>query len=275
MRIVAMLQVYNEQRFIAACIEHLRTQGVDVYLIDNESTDDTLVIAERYLGRGVVGIETLPRAGCYSQRRQCARQEELAAELDADWLIHHDADEIRTARRPRQRLADALYELDEAGYNAVNFREFVFVPTQEAPDHDHPRFQETMRRYYPFEPVRQRCNAWKRQDGPVELVWSAGHAVRFDGLRMAPIGLNLRHYLFLSVPHAVEKFVHRRFAPDEVADGWFGWRATLQIGDIQLPSDAGLRLFVADHLLDYSQPRRRHLIDPSADPTRDLASEPG
>jgi glycosyltransferase involved in cell wall biosynthesis len=276
MRIVAMLQVYNERRFVAACIEHLWTHGVEVYVIDNESTDDTVAIAERYLGRGVIGIETLPRGGCYSQRLQCARQDELSAELDADWLIHHDADEIRTTRRPRQRLADALRELDEAGYNAVNVHEFVFVPTREAPDHDHPRFQETMRHYYPFEPrTPHRLNAWKRQDGPVELAWSAGHTVRFNGLRMAPVALNLRHYLFLSVPHAVEKFVHRRFDPDEVANGWFGWRATLGVDEIHLPSASDLRPFVADHLLDHSQPLQRHLLDPAADMTRDLASETG
>lgn len=268
-----MIQAYNERRFIAACIEHLRAQGVDVYLIDNESTDDTAAIAERYLGRGLIGIETMPREGCYSQRRQCARQEELALSLDADWLIHHDADEIRTSRRPGQRLAEAFAELDEAGFNAVNFHEFVFLPTQESPDHDHARFQETMRRYYPFEPwTPHRCNAWKRREEPVELVWSAGHTVRFDGLRLAPEALNMRHYLFLSVPHAIEKFVHRRFASDEVEDGWHGWRATLRTGDICLPREDELRLFVDDHLLDASNPRTQHLIDPARDRGGDTVS---
>ncbi len=73
-----MLQVYNERRFLPGCIEHLREQGIEVYVIDNESTDDTLEIAQRYLGRGVIGIESLPRAGCFALRVQCKRQEELA-----------------------------------------------------------------------------------------------------------------------------------------------------------------------------------------------------
>jgi hypothetical protein len=36
-----MIQVYNERRFIAACIEHLHAQGVEAYVIDNESSDET------------------------------------------------------------------------------------------------------------------------------------------------------------------------------------------------------------------------------------------
>lgn len=265
MRVVAMLQTYNERRLIAACIEHLREQGVDTYIIDNESTDDTVAIAERYLGDGVIGIETLPRHGCFSLRAQCERQEELAHDLDADWFIHHDADEFRSSPRPRQSLVAAIRELDEAGFTAARFNECVFVPTVEHPDHDHPEFQLTMRRYYAFEPnPMHRWNAWKKQDGPVELAWSAGHEIRFPELKLAPVTLGMRHYLFLSVPHAVEKFVERRFDESEVANGSFGWRSTIRADDIVLPHDADLRFFTADHLLDVSSPRTRHLLDPVA-----------
>jgi glycosyltransferase involved in cell wall biosynthesis len=263
-RIVAMLQAHNEQRFIAACIEHLREQGVNVYLIDNESTDETVSIAERYLGRGLIGIETLPRSGSFALRAQCARQEELAQELDADWLIHHDADEFRVSTRRRQSLSDALREVHEAGYNAVNFHEFVFTPTRESPDHDHGDLTRTMRWYYPFQPwFPHRVNAWRRQDGPVELVWAAGHQVRFPGLCLAPESLFMKHYLYVSARHAVEKFVDRVFASDEVADGWFGWRATICEDQIALPAEAELRTFVADYLLDPCDPWTKHHLDPA------------
>jgi glycosyltransferase involved in cell wall biosynthesis len=45
MRVIALLAAYNEERFIAGCIEHLFQQSVDVYLIDNSSTDNTVTIA--------------------------------------------------------------------------------------------------------------------------------------------------------------------------------------------------------------------------------------
>jgi glycosyltransferase involved in cell wall biosynthesis len=260
MRIVTMLQVLNERRFIAGCIEHLREQGIDVYLIDNESTDETRAIAERYVGRGVIGIETLPRGEeGFALRAQCARQEELAQALDADWFIHHDADEIRVSPKQGQSLAAAIAEVDAAGFNAVNFLEFTFVPTRESPDHDHPHFQDTMVWYYPFLPrFPHRLNAWKRQEGSVEL---GPHRVRFPGLNMAPQSLYMKHYLYLSRDHALEKFVGRDYSAEEVARGLHGWRARMRPEQITLPSERQLRRFVADHLLDPSEPLKRHLLE--------------
>jgi glycosyltransferase involved in cell wall biosynthesis len=94
LRIVAILATYNEERFIAGCLDHLLSQGVEAYVCDNDSTDATVAIASRYLGAGVRGIERLPRDGTFRWRRILERKEELAAELDADWFIHLDADEI-------------------------------------------------------------------------------------------------------------------------------------------------------------------------------------
>ena len=115
LRIVAILATFNEARFIAGSIEHLREQGVDVHLIDNESTDATVAIAERYVGAGVIGIETLPRAGASDLYARLMRKEELAQTLDADWLMHVDADEFHIAAAPRRSLAQAFAEADAAG----------------------------------------------------------------------------------------------------------------------------------------------------------------
>ncbi len=170
MRIVAILATFNEARFIAGCDQHLRDQGVDVYLIDNESTDDTVALAERYLGAGVIGIESMPRAGASDLQARLKRKEELAQRLDADWLMHVDADEFHVVPAPRRSLAQAFAEADEGGFNAVNFIEYTFIPTREHPDHDHPQFAQTMRHYYPFLPsFPHRLNAWKRQEQRVEL----------------------------------------------------------------------------------------------------------
>ena len=263
MRIIAIVQAFNEQRFIARCIDHLRGQGVGVYLIDDASTDGTVAIAERFLGRGVIAIEQLGSHAVHDWREICVRKERLAEQLDADWLIHHDADEIRISSAPRQSLAEALRRFDQAGYNAVNFQEFTFIPTREAPDHDHPHFDRTMRSYYAFAPIQpHRLNAFKRQDGPVELAWSGGHQVRFDGLRPAPVSLYMRHYLFLSREHAIRKYVgHRPFAAHTVAAGMHGFRPKLRPEMIVLPSSRTLLSYRGDHLLDGSAPRRTHVLD--------------
>jgi glycosyltransferase involved in cell wall biosynthesis len=244
MRAVALLSTYNEERFIAGCLEHLTRQGLEVYLIDNESTDGTVAIAERYVGRGLIGIERLPRDGVFRLRQQLARKEALAATLDADWFIHVDTDQIVLPPRSAQTLAQAMAEVEAQGYNAINFDQFAFVPTREAPDHDHPNYQQTMRWYYPQEEFYPHAlRAWKRQDKPVELSWSGGHQVRFPGVRMYPAAFRYRHYLFLSVEHAIRKYLHKRYDPAEIADGWHGWRIHLRPETIPLPSQAELRCY--------------------------------
>jgi glycosyltransferase involved in cell wall biosynthesis len=259
MNVVALLATYNEERFIRASIEHLRAHGVGVHLIDNCSEDRTVAIAEEYLGQGVVGIETLTRDGEFSLRRQLRRKEELALELDADWLIHLDADELHLPPPGSRTLAEALADVDREGFNAVNFLELTFIPTREAPDHDHPQFERTLRTYYPFLPAfPHRLNAWKQTGVPVELEFSKGHRLRFEGLEMYPESFRMKHYLFLSVQHAVEKFVERSYDSGELEAGWHGWRARVSPEDIVLPAASELRETRSDDDLDTSDPRDEH-----------------
>lgn len=261
-RVVAILASYNEERFIAACLEHLFQQGIEAYLIDDSSTDDTVRIAERYLKKGLIGIESFPRTEFYVWKPILERKEQLAHMLDADWLMHADPDEIRLPPRSNQTLAEAFSEADAQGYNAVNFQEFTFVPTQEAPDHDHPEYQRTMRSYYPFLPsFPHQLKAWKQQLERVELAWSGGHKVRFANLRMYHTSFPMRHYQFLSVPHAQRMYGVKKVDRDELEAGWHGWRNQLSTEMIKLPSQAELRTYISDDHLDASNPRTRHLIE--------------
>ncbi len=260
MRVVALLTTYNEERFVAACIEHLRAQGVAVHLTDNESNDRTVAIAERYLGDGVIAIETLPRGEFFDWASVLANKERLAGELDADWFIHHDADEFRVSPDRGRTLLDELRDADEAGFNAVDFMEFTFLPCAEEPDHDHDRFQETMRWYHPFLPwTPHQLNAFKRQDGPVHLRRTGGHEVRFKGVRKSPRGLYMRHYLYLGMEHALEKYVYRRYNPRE-PHGSPGWRGSMRPEHVVFPPASVLRTYGGDHLLDPSEPRKTHFV---------------
>jgi hypothetical protein len=261
MRALAILATYNEERFIGGCLEHLLAQGVEAYLCDNQSTDGTLAIAARYLGAGLRGIEEIPRDGIYRWRQILRRKEVLAAELDADWFLHLDADEVPLAPRSGQTLAAGLAEADASGYNAVEFSELTFVPTREAPDHDHPHYRRTMRWYYPFAPTAPHLvRAWKRQPQPVDLASTGGHVVRFPGRRLWPQRCRMRHYLFLSGEHAVRKYVRRAYDPEEVRGGWHGWRATLASEAVRLPVQAELRTALTDDDLDPSSPRTTHCL---------------
>src|SRR5262249_24523655 len=67
-------------------------------------------------------------------------------------------------------------------------------------------------------------------------------------------------YLFLSPEHAARKYVGKVYDPEELRDGWHGWRATLMTDAIPLPSQAELRTANSYDNLDPSSPRTTHCL---------------
>ncbi|MCI0413758.1 glycosyltransferase family 2 protein [bacterium] len=264
MRVIALLATYNEERFIRDCLQNLIRQGAEIYLIDNSSEDQTVEIANQFLNRGLIGIEDLPRNGVFDLKPILKRKERLAQMLKADWFLHVDADEILLPPKKFRTLSDAFHEVERAGYNAVNFQEFTFIPTRESPEHDHPEFQTTMRWYYPFLPrFPHRVNAWKSQEARVNLAQSAGHKVRFPGLRLYPESFLMRHYLFLSIGHVLRKYGLRKYAETALRKGWHRSRVDwghLTSVNIRLPSQTELRAYFSDDQLDPSNPWTRHFL---------------
>lgn len=259
MRVVAILATFNEERFIAPCLENLFRQGIEAYLIDNGSTDNTVAIAGSYLGKGLVAIEKFPNDGTFRWSSLLKRKEELANTIEADWFMHVDADEIFPSPRPGITLAEVFGEIERQGFNAVNFIQFTFIPTIETPDHEHAQFIETMRWYYPFVPASPHLiRAWKQPSSSIELARSGGHQISFPSLHLCPESLPMRHYHFLSVPHAIRKYVLRHYDRAEVKNGWHDWRATLKPDLIKLPSQAELKTYISDDQLDASNPRTHH-----------------
>lgn len=286
MKVVAILASYNEEFFISACLDHYFNHGVEVFLIDNESTDSTVKIAENYLGKGLIGIEILKRRGYFDLGEVLKRKEELIKELDADWFIHADIDEIRIPHRSDLTLAEAIEYVDKQGYNAINFMEFTFLPTEEEPNHEKSNFQETMKCYYPFAPkYPHRINAfkkqqisfnpiefvkclirrpsfsfWKRWNTPIDLSTHGGHIAKFKGLLLYPQDFKMKHYLCLSLSHAIRKYCRKDFKPSEIRKGWHRLRSTLKAQQVKLPSQNEMRRFISDDELDRSNPLKKHLI---------------
>lgn len=259
MRIVALLASYNEERFIAGSLEHFINHGIEVYLLDNESTDRTVAIAQQFRGRGLIGLESIAHDGVFRWREILRRKEKLAATLEADWFLHADPDEELCPPRSDINLAQAIAEADVAGSNAINFLEFTFLPSREAPDHDHPEFRKTMRHYYPFLPAfPHRLIAWKRQPAPVDLASDGGHRVQFPGLRLHPISFPMRHFIFLSLSHAREKYRGISYDAEEVRAGWHEWRVDFQPNLLTLPPQQEMRQYFPATGLDPSAPRTRH-----------------
>lgn len=244
------MTVRNEKRYLRTTLQHLNNQGIDVCLIDNGSTDNTVEIAKDFLDKNVIRIEHFPYNGAFELEPILKNEERLAKEIEADWFIHHDADEIRQAPTPFKTLKEAFAEVDKQGYNAINFDEFVFLPTQENPNHETENFVETMKHYYFYEPepIKRRINAWKNLNQEVNISQSGGHKINFEGRNIYPKPFILRHYIVLSYEHAVSKFCGRVYSEREVAENnWHQERAICKPQDITLPKNSQLtKLLDAD-----------------------------
>lgn len=261
MKVVAIIAARNEGRYIGRCCGHLAEQGIDFVVIDNESTDDTRAQAERHAGRGLLHVETYPYAGVYDWVGLLKRKEQIARDTDADWFMHLDADEIPETPVRGERFLDHLARVDDLGYTAVNFDEFVFVPTTSDECHEGGDYVASMRRYFFFEPCPQRLvRLWRATRG-VDLSGSGGHAASFADRRVYPVNFVLRHYIALSESHLRRKYTQERvYAPAEVERGWHGWRATFEDVDVRLPRPEDLADTATDGGWDRSRPATRHLF---------------
>lgn len=257
-RVVALLTVRNEELYLDRCLQHLISHGIEVCVIDNDSNDRTVEIARRYFGKGVCRIETIGFNGRFELERILENEERLAREINADWFMHHDADEIREPPKPYNSLLEAIIAVDKQGYNAINFDEFVFIPTLEQPDTVPSDYVAEMKYYYFIEPVLQRqIKLWKSGQ-QVDLKSSAGHRVKFPGRRIYPQPFILRHYIALSASHWCAKYENRKFSERELARGWHGTRFHLTKDAVRLLSCKDLIKVSPDKTWDKSRPFRYH-----------------
>lgn len=250
-RVVAFMTAYNEEDIIFHSVSRLLQQGVEVYLIDNWSTDGTVAAVESLRGKGLIGIERFPAegsTGTYDWSQLLVRVEELARSIPADWFIHHDVDEIRESPWPKLSLREALNYVDQAGFDAVDHTVIDFPPVDDCfvPGIDFGAYfnhWEFGRRPGHFRQVK----AWKNLGYPLTLSDSGGHDVDFPRRRVFPYKFLLRHYPVRSQGHGEKKvFADRkpRFNPAErINKGWHTQYEHIETGHSFLRSPESLSCF--------------------------------
>lgn len=250
MRAVAIVCVRNESIHVRACLGDLIGDGIDVVLIDNDSTDDSVNRARSFLGQGLIDIHRIPWTGEFSLYQQLSFKLELIKSLDYDWVLHVDADERLYPHTGKKTLIEALAEVDAAGFNCIDFEEFVFVP-KDNQDFEFEEYRSSMLTYYCFQPRgRNLMRAWKRSAG-LSNVDGAGHNLTGPQIRVFPQLFNLRHYIMLSRAHGRRKYLNRIYSRSEVDRGWHSNRVIITEEN----------LIVKDHpaLRDLGEPSSRKL----------------
>jgi len=229
-RVVAIVSAFNEADVISPVIGHLVENGVEVYLIDNRSTDDTVARARPWLEKGLLAVEEFPKEPPpgngpppFDWEGILKRKEELAKELKADWFIHHDADEFREAPWPGMSLKEAIRWVDRLGFNCIDFRVLNFPPLKDGfrPGTDPGRYFTHWEEPVVYDTLQRKC--WKARKGGVSLAKSGGHEAEFPGRRIFPIRFLMRHYPIRSQEHGRKKVFEERkgrFVEKERAKGW-------------------------------------------------------
>ena len=219
-KVTALLAVRNGQMYLARCLEHLVSQGVEVFVIDNDSTDNSLEIALNFLGRGVVRIDRLPYEGYFDLTKILLYKEQLATEIDSDWFMHCDVDEIHQAPKPYATLLEGIRDADAQGCNTINFDEFAFMPANQDEDFTGRDYVAEMRSYYFFEPQPPHLmRAWKKLPR-IDLHTNAGHIILTTDCKVFAAPFILRHYICLSYAHVVKKYTAMVYSPDTIKKGW-------------------------------------------------------
>ncbi len=226
LRAAAVICVRDDGAYLESCLRHLLENGVDFAILDNGMDDAARALLEKPPFRdGLLAVEPLPYDGAFVLDDQLRAKERLFERLDADWLIHLDVDEAMHAYVEGEPLVDSLARIDAAGFNAVNFDEFVFLPV------DQPYRPGTacqpLCAYYHFRPDDgpRLMRARKKSAGltmlrPDGSDAAGGHRLFGSGLKLAPERFVLRHYIFRDQTHARRKYADRSFSAAEVARGW-------------------------------------------------------
>ena len=220
---IAFVTCYQEQDILYWTLKHLHQQGLQVYVIDNWSTDGSAEIAKSF---PLAGYEKFPSDGpsCYYPWKPLLRRvEALSRECAATWIVHHDADEIRRSPVPGERLIDALARLDAAGYTAIDYEVFHFMPIDDGYQGDPENY---FRHYTQDHADRRRTHvkAWKRIGAePLRLAETGGHWGPSRFVNIFPGKFILKHYPIRSSAQAERKIVHERLERYDPAERAIGW----------------------------------------------------
>lgn len=226
-RVLAVIHFYNEADILEKTIQYLLKQGIDLYLLDNWSDDTGYEIAKRYreMYPEQIYLEQFPLTGKSNDfvlYDQMEKTEQISKEMDYDWFIHYDADEMRVSPWENITLREAIYWIDRQGYNCIENTVIDFRLT--AQDADNIFMKDTFFDFRHEDKMLNHLKTWKKAQ-KVDLKTTAGHCVHIENPKVYPLKFLNRHYPLRSLEQA-EKKVFRdrlpRFQKEHKKRGWHG-----------------------------------------------------
>ena len=132
-RFLGMLLCYNDADVLGPVIDHLVRNRHDVVVWNHGSEDDTESVARARLGRGVIEYQDVDRAEVPFRDLYGVASRYLTSAYGGryDWLSWPDQDEILEGPELARPYHEQVTELLAAGFDWVEFENFVFWFTDE------------------------------------------------------------------------------------------------------------------------------------------------
>jgi len=198
-----MLAVFNNEDFIEEVIEHCLSQGLELVILDDGSTDGTYEICKKYSNRNDVELLQVKHDE-WEHTTIFKILYDMALLKSPDWVIRPDSDEILESGMNGMPLKDAIIKIDSEGYNIIQFDWFEFFITDND-DGSKPKVKDRMK-YYSWQ-LDFLYRAWKVIPGiNAELGW--GHIPLFpkhQKYKLYPRKFVARHYRFRNIEQANQK----------------------------------------------------------------------
>jgi glycosyltransferase involved in cell wall biosynthesis len=241
MKIIAVLAVRNERKYLANCLMHLIDNGIEFAVIDNESSDDTRALLETSPFREhLVDYVMHPYPGYFDWQGLMKAREDAALRSGADWVLFVSADEIMHSYQDGESLSEAIARVANTGVDVIDFNEFVFLPVERDYQSDIRGYQDILH-YYFFEPTKPRLMRARRRNLNVSHLAAGGHTLSGEDFILSAESFVLRHYIFSDQGHALEKYTNRVFSKDEIALGWHGNRVGMEVESFMFPAVSKLQ----------------------------------
>ena len=209
-----ILFCYNEEQILSETIQHYLKQGIDLVVIDNESTDSSREIvsqfrqkAELYSGKiqDVVNIQTKGYEWRKILQFACEYMHQNLSNYE--WIMLIDADAIYHSPVKGMSLLEFLGFMKKKGYNVIHGKVFEFYPTEK----DDPSVSSPIRRLKYYRVIDE----WSQQKifqyhPSLNFYESWGHTCFRENQHLSPIDFWYHHYPWVSYEHGIKKIFKER-----------------------------------------------------------------
>ena len=215
---------YNEEQILEECLQHYLIQGIDLVIVDNNSTDSSLAIVrasqkdqEKYPGR-IHAVLQITTEGYEWERMLKFACDYMHERLSSyEWILLIDADAFYHSPVKGMSLLEFMESVKKRGCNIIDGQLIEFYPTEK----DDVSISLPIQRLN-YCKVYNPCPQHKIfLYHPSIKFYEGGHICMRENARVSMVKFLYLHYPWVSYEHGVKKiflerkprYVNRRLAP--------------------------------------------------------------